>query len=71
MGVWVVGSWQVRGSVGMASGPGMTARLGDQQNSGGVSRALLGAEVTAALGGFRIRDDGGVISMAVLSRGVD
>jgi hypothetical protein len=55
----------------MASGPGITVRLGDQQNSGGLSRALLGAEVSAALAGFRIRDDGGVISMAVLYRGVD
>jgi hypothetical protein len=55
----------------MVSGPGMTARFGDQQNSGGVSRALLRAEVTAALAGFRSRDDRGVISMAVLYRGVD
>jgi hypothetical protein len=55
----------------MASGPGITARLGDQQDSGGVSRALLGAEVTAALAGFRIGDDRGVISMAVLYPGVD
>jgi hypothetical protein len=49
----------------------MTARLGEQQNSGGVSRALLGAETTAALGGFRIGDDRGVVSMAVLYGGVD
>jgi hypothetical protein len=41
-----------KGSVGIAAGLGMTARLGDQQNSGGFSGALLGATVIAALGGF-------------------
>jgi hypothetical protein len=65
------GSLQVRGSVGMASGPGMTARLGDQQDSGGVSGALLGAAVTAALGGFRFGDDIGVISVAVCHLRID
>jgi hypothetical protein len=55
----------------MASGPVIAARLGDQQNNGGVSGALLGAAVTAAHGGFRIEDDSSVISMAVLYRGVD
>ena len=64
-------SLQVRGCVGMASGPGMTARPGDQQNSGGVSGALLGTEVTAALGGFRFGDDRGVISVAVLHLRID
>jgi hypothetical protein len=66
-----VGSLQVRGSMGMASGPGMTARVSDQQDSGGFSGALLGGAVTAALGGFRFGDDRGVISEAVLYLRID
>jgi hypothetical protein len=49
----------------------MTAVLSDQQNSGGVSGALLGAEMTAALGGFRFGDDRAVTSVAVLHLRVD
>jgi len=45
-------------------------RLGDQPTAVAHSGTLLGAEVTAALGGFRIGGDRGVISMAVLYRGV-
>ncbi|MDQ6789828.1 MAG: hypothetical protein M3075_04075 [Candidatus Dormibacteraeota bacterium] len=55
----------------MASGPGMTARVSDQQDSGGFSGALLGGAVTAALGGFRFGDDRGVISEAVLYLRID
>ncbi len=66
-----MGSLQVRGSVGMASGPGMTASLGDQQNSGGVSGALLGAAVALAVGGFLFGERRGVISLAVLYLRID
>ncbi|MBJ7600483.1 hypothetical protein [Candidatus Nephthysia bennettiae] len=50
----------------MASGPGMTARPGDQQYSGGFSGALLGAAVTAVLGGFLLGTNSRVIPVAVL-----
>ena len=71
LGRWVVGSVQVRGSVGMASGPGMMARLGDQQTAVGFSGALLVAGVALRWAASSSGNDTGLISLAVLYLRID
>jgi hypothetical protein len=55
----------------MASGSGMTARLGDQHNSGGFLSSTAGSGGNRCVGCFLFGDDRGVISLVVLYPRVD
>jgi hypothetical protein len=70
-GRWVVGFLQVRGSVGMASGPGMMARLGEQQTAVGFSGTLQVAAVAVRCAASCTGNDRGLISLAVRRLRID